>query len=82
MIPLKTLISYLYIIFSLLLNIQISKVNLDIIIIIFLHSYTDLAKGHAVLLSVKYKETLLLERDKNIACCSTASILTRSLYKP
>jgi hypothetical protein len=33
MIPLKALISYLYIIFSLLLNIQINKVSLDIILI-------------------------------------------------
>jgi hypothetical protein len=48
-------------------------------IIIIIYSYTDSAEGHAVLLSVRYKETLLLERDKNRVCRSTASVLTRSL---
>jgi hypothetical protein len=45
----------------------------------FIYSYTDSAEGHTVLLSVKYRETLLLERDKNLVCRSTASILTLSL---
>ena len=35
--------------------------------IIIIYSYTDSAEGHAVLLSVKYKETLLLERDKTLS---------------
>jgi hypothetical protein len=43
-------------------NLQTHSIRSYIIII---YSYIDSAKGHAVLLSVKYKETLLLERIRS-----------------
>ncbi len=44
-----------------------------------IYSYTDSAEGHAALLSVKCKETLLPGLDKNLVYHSIAAILTHSM---
>jgi hypothetical protein len=42
-------------------------------------SYAEVAKKLCSTSIVIAKETLLVERDKNLACCSPAFVLTRGL---